>query len=117
MARDEVQHLPLLDPPPALLHASIVLKMVWNYEYPHSSIFLFLGSLTGWNSFGGPGLYMARAMVFRSGSLPFIIGAGKGFTVGLWKHYIHSLTQAIVGLEDFSSLMLLHLDANYPNYR
>lgn len=35
----------------------------------------------------------------------------------MWKHYAQSLAHAIVGLEEFPGLMLLHLQSNYPRYR
>lgn len=56
-------------------------------------------------------------MILGVGSLPFVFGASVGFMVGLWKHYQSSVTYAMAALEDYPSLMLLHLDANFPLYR
>lgn len=106
-------------------------------DFSQLGIFPFFRSLIGWHSFGGPSLFILRSMVVAStsgaisgmlcalvggvvlgtGSLPFVIGASLGFTGGLWNHYNHSMVEATVALEDFPSLMLLHLDANFPLYR
>ncbi|KAL8772201.1 MAG: hypothetical protein Q9194_004685 [Teloschistes cf. exilis] len=99
--------------------------------------FSYLRTFIGWHSFGGPGIFMTRGMVVGTtagavggvvsavlgglilgvGSLPFVFGASVGFMVGLWKHYQSSVTYAMAALEDYPSLMLLHLDANFPLYR
>ncbi|KAI4202301.1 MAG: hypothetical protein LQ350_002685 [Teloschistes chrysophthalmus] len=99
--------------------------------------FSYLRTFIGWHSFGGPGIFMTRGMVVGTtagavggvvsavlgglilgvGSLPFVVGASIGFIVGLWKHYHSSVIYAMNALEDYPSLMLLHLDANFPLYR
>lgn len=102
-----------------------------------AGIYPFLRSLVGFHTFAGRGLFMFRSLVVGTtsaalvgtlcaivggmalgvGSIPFLIGASIGFHGGLWLHYNHSLLQAMVALHDFPSLLLLHLDANFPLYR
>ena len=55
--------------------------------------------------------------LFGVASLPFVIGASMGFAGGIWKHYSHSLAQAMVALGDYPTLILFHLDANFPLQR
>ncbi|KAL9594481.1 MAG: hypothetical protein Q9219_007015 [cf. Caloplaca sp. 3 TL-2023] len=102
-----------------------------------SSVYSSLRSLIGIYSFGGQGLYFLRTMaigstvgaiagmmsavcgglLFGCGSLFFVIGASVGFAGGVWKHYSHSLMHASVAVEDYPTLMMLHLDANFPFHR
>ena len=51
------------------------------------------------------------------GALFFAVGATLGFSGAIWKEYCYSLSQAMVGLERFPSLMLMHLDANFPLHK
>lgn len=55
--------------------------------------------------------------VFGTGALPFIIGAALGFGGGLAMYYRSCLGQALLALENYPHLLLLHLDANYPTHR
>ena len=55
--------------------------------------------------------------VFGTGGLPFIIGATIAFGGGIALYYRSCLKQALIALEKYPSLMLLHLDSNYPTKR
>ena len=55
--------------------------------------------------------------VFGTGGLPFIIGATVAFGGGIALYYRSCLKQALIALEKYPSLMLLHLDSNYPTKR
>ncbi|KAL8693232.1 MAG: hypothetical protein Q9218_001905 [Villophora microphyllina] len=99
--------------------------------------FAYLRSLIGWHSYGGPGIFVVRGMVVGTtaaaisgvlcaavggmligvGSLSFVFGATIGFAAGVWKHWHSSMIYAMTAFEEYPSLMLLHLDANFPLYR
>lgn len=55
--------------------------------------------------------------VFGTGTLPFIIGATLAFGGGLAMYYRSCLDQALLALENYPHLLLLHLDANYPTHK
>lgn len=50
------------------------------------------------------------------GSIPFVIDVGIGSAGALWKEYNHSWRLALVAVENYPSLMLLHLASNFPLY-
>lgn len=130
MARDDVNPLLLFL---STSQAYRPLQDIENSINP-AGIYPFLRSF---HSFAGRGLFMFRTLIvgitsaalletlfaivggmaLGVGSIPFIIGASVGFQGGLWLHYNHSLLQAMVALDDFPGLLLLHLDANFPLYR
>ncbi len=55
--------------------------------------------------------------VFGTGGLPFIVGATLAFGGGIALYYRSCLNQALLALENYPHLMLLHLDGNYPTQR
>lgn len=61
--------------------------------------------------------YSKSRRVFGTGTLPFIIGAALAFGGGLAMYYRSCLGQALLALENYPHLLLLHLDANYPTHK
>lgn len=58
-----------------------------------------------------------RRSVFGTGGLPFIVGAALTFVGGIALYYCSCLHQALLALDDYSHLMLLHLDGKQPTRR
>ena len=56
-------------------------------------------------------------IVFGTGTLPFLIGASLSFPLGLMVYYRSCMTRALQALEDYPSLMLLHLKSSHPKNR
>ena len=54
---------------------------------------------------------------FGTGALPFMLGASICFTGGMIGYYRSCLLSALIALERHPTLLLLHLDANYPTAR
>ncbi|KAM0799577.1 hypothetical protein BDR22DRAFT_304780 [Usnea florida] len=55
--------------------------------------------------------------IFGTRGLPYIICATIAFGGGIALYYRSCLKQALIALEKYPSLMLLHLDCNYPTKR
>ena len=62
-------------------------------------------------------LHSKNFVVFGTGTLPFMIGATIAFSSGIAMYYRSCLSQALLSLEKYPHLLLLHLDANYPAQR
>ena len=58
-----------------------------------------------------------RRSVFGTGGLPFIVGAALAFDGGIALYYCSCLNRALLALDDYSHLMLLHLDGKHPTRR
>lgn len=57
------------------------------------------------------------SLAFGTGALPFMLGASICFTGGMIGYYRSCLSLALIALERHPTLLLLHLDANYPTAR
>ena len=62
-------------------------------------------------------LHSKKSLVFGTGTLPFMIGATIAFSSSIAMYYRSCLSQALLSLEKYPHLLLLHLDANYPAQR
>ncbi|KAL6720540.1 hypothetical protein ACLMJK_002464 [Lecanora helva] len=99
-----------------------------------STLFRTLG---GGGNVSGPGIFMLRTMaigscagpsavyappppqpsVFGTGSLPFVLGASVSFFTFSMMYYRSCVRQAMLAVERYPHLMLLHIDGNYPGQK
>ncbi|TDZ22330.1 hypothetical protein Cob_v004899 [Colletotrichum orbiculare MAFF 240422] len=98
---------------------------------PNLSLLRILG---GWGNVNGPGLFMLRSMlagtstalvvglaasfvgssIWGTAGLPFIVGSSLGFVIGSAKWYATATKEALLQLENYPSLLRLHVMANFP---
>ncbi|KAJ0163504.1 hypothetical protein CTA2_2886 [Colletotrichum tanaceti] len=98
---------------------------------PHFNLLRILG---GWGNVNGPGLLMLRSMIagvsaaavlglsaamigstiWGTAALPFIVGSSLGFALGSTRWYVIATKEALLQLDNYPSLLRLHLIANFP---
>lgn len=54
---------------------------------------------------------------FGTAALPFMICSTFGYVYGMLGFYLNAVERAHVALERYPTLMLLHMDANFPRHR
>ncbi|ETI23901.1 hypothetical protein G647_05708 [Cladophialophora carrionii CBS 160.54] len=55
------------------------------------------------------------ALIFDTATIPFIVSASAGFTLGVWGFYGDAVRKSLRAVDRFPRLLQLHLDANFPH--
>ncbi|KAK1569710.1 uncharacterized protein LY79DRAFT_571394 [Colletotrichum navitas] len=98
---------------------------------PHFNLLRILGR---WGNVNGPGLLMLRSMlagtstaaviglsaamigssIWGTAALPFLVGSSIGFVLGSARWYVVATREALLQLDNYPSILRLHLIANFP---